>query len=265
MAGADRAGHGRRTALWCSRTTRSPNWRRRSAGLGPHEWPTRLIPSVQSFLEVSVRPSTSNLSRTILLSRSENRRGVPCYRRNAEYTVNPTVLRAGYKVMSSRRPRPRDRRPFPSGVRTGSSSTSSTGCSGRRDPRVHHHDIAVDEPPGRGPVRRDDSALLAEDPTARVVPYCRRPARMPSRSAGSACAASVSPRCGCRQTWTFPACSMASTSGFPSTGSVSEFASLTGSSTAVSTAVRAAQVRSHLRRVSRVAGTAQWRLVFSRY
>src|SRR5260370_38500916 len=67
--------------------------------LGRHEWPTRLIPSVRAFLEgvsdalnIEFIPNdpTQALSKIGAVSRI-----IGATLRN---TVNPTVLRAGYKV-----------------------------------------------------------------------------------------------------------------------------------------------------------------------
>ena len=98
VAAADRAGHGRPrldgAAGQCGHRTGGGD---RQAGR--HEWPTRLIPSVQAFLEgvcqaldIEFIPNdpTQALSKIGAVSRV-----IGATLRN---TVNPTVLRAGYKV-----------------------------------------------------------------------------------------------------------------------------------------------------------------------
>ena len=204
--------------------------------LGRHEWPTRLIPSVQAFLEgvcqalgIEFIPNdpAQPLSKIGAISRI-----IGATLRN---TVNPTVLRAGYKVnvVPQTATAEVDGRFLP-GLRGGVLRRARPGARAERDPRVHPPDIALETTPDGDLYDAMTSALLAEDPGARVIPYCL---------SGGTDAKSFS-RLGMRcfgftplrlpPTWTFPECSTASTSASRSTGCGSESVSWTVFSTAVS-------------------------------
>jgi len=142
--------------------------------LGRHEWPTQLIPSVRAFLEgvsdalnIEFIPNdpTQALSKIGAVSRI-----IGATLRN---TVNPTVLRAGYKVNVV-------------------PQTATAEIDGRFLPgyeeeffdeldrvlgpgitrEIIHTDIALETTPDGDLYAAMTSALVAEDPDARVIPYC---------------------------------------------------------------------------------------------
>jgi acetylornithine deacetylase/succinyl-diaminopimelate desuccinylase-like protein len=142
--------------------------------LGRHEWPTRLIPSVRAFLEgacdalgIEFMPNdpAQPLGKIGTVSRI-----IGATLRN---TVNPTVLRAGYKVNVV-------------------PQTATADIDGRFLPGYEeeffdeldrvlgpgvtrefiHTDIAVETTPDGALYEAMTGALLAEDPGARVIPYC---------------------------------------------------------------------------------------------
>ena len=136
--------------------------------------------------------------------------------------MNPTVLKAGYKVNVV--------------PQTATAEVDGRFLPGYEDefyaeldrvlgPGVTrefiHTDIALETTPDGALYDAMTSALTAEDPEAKVIPYCLSGAPTPSRSAGSACAASALRRCSWRRIWTFPECSTASTNGFRSTACAS--------------------------------------------
>ena len=142
--------------------------------LGRHEWPTRLIPSVQAFLEgvcqaldIEFIPNdpTQALSKIGAVSRI-----IGATLRN---TVNPTVLRAGYKVNVV--------------PQTATAEVDGRFLPGYEDeffaeldrvlgPGVTrefiHRDIALETTPDGDLYDAMTSALVAEDPGAQVIPYC---------------------------------------------------------------------------------------------
>jgi acetylornithine deacetylase/succinyl-diaminopimelate desuccinylase-like protein len=142
--------------------------------LGRHEWPTRLIPSVQAFLEgvcqaldIEFLPNdpTQALSKIGAVSRI-----IGATLRN---TVNPTVLRAGYKVNVV--------------PQTATAEVDGRYLPGYEDeffaeldrvlgPGVTrefiHRDIALETTPDGALYDAMTGALLAEDPGAQVIPYC---------------------------------------------------------------------------------------------
>jgi acetylornithine deacetylase/succinyl-diaminopimelate desuccinylase-like protein len=142
--------------------------------LGRHEWPTRLIPSVRAFLEgacdalgIEFIPNDPGQALSKIGSVS---RIVGATVRN---TVNPTVLRAGYKVNVV--------------PQTATADIDGRFLPGYEDeffaeldrvlgPGVTREviltDIAVETTPDGDLYTAMTSALLAEDPDARVIPYC---------------------------------------------------------------------------------------------
>jgi len=142
--------------------------------LGRHEWPTRLIPSVQAFLtgicaalDIEFIPNdpTQALAKVGSISRV-----IGATLRN---TVNPTVLRAGYKVNVV--------------PQTATAEVDGRFLPGYEDeffaeldrvlgPGVTrefiHTDIALETTPDGDLYDAMTSALVAEDPGARVIPYC---------------------------------------------------------------------------------------------
>jgi acetylornithine deacetylase/succinyl-diaminopimelate desuccinylase-like protein len=144
------------------------------ARLGRHEWPTRLIPSVRAFLE--------GVSDTLGLEFTESNptqaldkigaiaRFIGATTRN---TVNPTGLRAGYKVNVV--------------PQTASAEIDGRFLPGHEEeffaeldrilgPKVTrefiHTDIALETTPDGDLYAAMAGALTGEDPEARVIPYC---------------------------------------------------------------------------------------------
>jgi acetylornithine deacetylase/succinyl-diaminopimelate desuccinylase-like protein len=142
--------------------------------LGRHEWPTRLLPSVRAFLEgaaealgIEFMPNDPGLLLTKIGSVS---RVIGATLRN---TVNPTVLKAGYKVNVV--------------PQTATAEVDARFLPGYEDefyaeldrvlgPGVTrefiHTDIALQTTPDGPLYEAMTSALFAEDPDARVIPYC---------------------------------------------------------------------------------------------
>jgi acetylornithine deacetylase/succinyl-diaminopimelate desuccinylase-like protein len=142
--------------------------------LGRHEWPTRLIPSVQAFLEgacdalgiefIPTDPSQA-LSKIGPISRI-----IGATLRN---TVNPTVLRAGYKVnvVPQTATAEIDGRFLPGYEEEFFAELDRVlGPGVTRE--IIHSGIAVETTPDGDLYDAMTSALLAEDPEARVIPYC---------------------------------------------------------------------------------------------
>jgi acetylornithine deacetylase/succinyl-diaminopimelate desuccinylase-like protein len=142
--------------------------------LGRHEWPVRLLPSVRAFLEgaaealgIEFIPNDPGL----LLSKIGTvSRVVGATLRN---TVNPTVLKAGYKVNVV--------------PQTATAEVDGRFLPGYEDefyaeldrvlgPGVTrefiHTDIALETTPDGALYDAMTSALTAEDPGAKVIPYC---------------------------------------------------------------------------------------------
>jgi acetylornithine deacetylase/succinyl-diaminopimelate desuccinylase-like protein len=142
--------------------------------LGRHEWPTRLIPSVRAFLEgacealgIEFMPNDPGqvLSKIGTVSRI-----IGATLRN---TVNPTVLKAGYKVNVV--------------PQTATADVDGRFLPGYEDefyaeldrvlgPGVTrefiHSDIALETTADGALHDAMTSALAAEDPEARVIPFC---------------------------------------------------------------------------------------------
>ena len=142
--------------------------------LGRHEWPVRLLPSVQAFLEgaaealgIEFMPNDPSpvLSKIGAVSRI-----IGATLRN---TVNPTVLKAGYKVNVV--------------PQTATAEVDGRFLPGYEDefyaeldrvlgPGITrefiHRDIALETTPDGALFDALTSALTAEDPEAKVIPYC---------------------------------------------------------------------------------------------
>jgi acetylornithine deacetylase/succinyl-diaminopimelate desuccinylase-like protein len=142
--------------------------------LGRHEWPTRLLPSVQAFLEgaaealgIEFMPNDPGLLLTKIGAIS---RIVGATLRN---TVNPTVLKAGYKVNV-----------VPQTATAEVDGRFLPGCEDEffaeldrvLGPGVTrefiHADIALQTTPDGPLYEAMTRALVTEDPDARVIPYC---------------------------------------------------------------------------------------------
>ena len=186
--------------------------------LGRHDWPVRMIPSVRAFLEgaaealgVEFIPNDPELSLSKIGAVS---RIIGATLRN---TVNPTVLKAGYKVnvVPQTATAEVDGRFLPGYEEEFFAELDRVLGPGVTREFIHS-DIAVETTPDGALYEAMTSALVAEDPGAQVSPTACPRVPTPSPSAGWACGALVSRPFNCRRTWTFPECSTASTKGFPS-------------------------------------------------
>jgi acetylornithine deacetylase/succinyl-diaminopimelate desuccinylase-like protein len=144
------------------------------ARIGRHEWPTRLIPSVQAFLEglcdtlgIDFNPNDPAQSLTKI---GPATRLIGATLKN---TTNPTGLRAGYKVnvIPQTATAEIDGRFLPGYEEEFFAELDKLlGPSVTRE--FIHRDIAVETTPDGDLYNAMTAALLAEDPGARVVPYC---------------------------------------------------------------------------------------------
>ena len=142
--------------------------------LGRHEWPTRLIPSVQAFLEgacealgIEFMPNDPG---QVLSKIGPVSRLIGATLRN---TVNPTVLRAGYKVnvVPQAATAEIDGRFLPGHEEEFLAELDRVlGPGVTRE--VIHSDIALETTADGDLYAAMTSALVAEDPAARVIPYC---------------------------------------------------------------------------------------------
>jgi acetylornithine deacetylase/succinyl-diaminopimelate desuccinylase-like protein len=142
--------------------------------LGRHEWPTRLIPSVRAFLEgastalgIEFMPNDPSLTLSKVGTVS---RIIGATLRN---TVNPTVLRAGYKVnvVPQTATAEVDGRFLPGYEEEFFAELDRVLGPGVTREFIHT-DIAVETTPDGDLYDAMTSALLAEDPDAQVIPYC---------------------------------------------------------------------------------------------
>jgi acetylornithine deacetylase/succinyl-diaminopimelate desuccinylase-like protein len=142
--------------------------------LGRHEWPVRMIPSVQAFLEgaatalgVEFMPNDPELSLGKIGAVS---RVIGATLRN---TVNPTVLRAGYKVnvVPQEASAEVDGRFLPGYEEEFFAELDRVLGPGVTREFIHH-DIAVETNPDGALYEAMTSALTQEDPAAQVIPYC---------------------------------------------------------------------------------------------
>jgi acetylornithine deacetylase/succinyl-diaminopimelate desuccinylase-like protein len=142
--------------------------------LGRHEWPVRLLPSVRAFLEGAAEALGIEFSPNdpgLLLGKiGAVSRVIGATLRN---TVNPTVLNAGYKVNVV--------------PQTATAEVDGRFLPGYEDEfyaeldqvlgpgvtrELIHTDIALETTPDGALYDAMTSALVAEDPLARVIPYC---------------------------------------------------------------------------------------------
>ena len=142
--------------------------------LGRHEWPIRLIPSVRAFLEgacealnIDFMPNDPSLTLSKMGAIS---RIVGATLRN---TVNPTVLRAGYKVnvVPQTATAEVDGRFLPGHEEEFFAELDRVLGPGVSREFIHT-DIAVETTPDGDLYAAMTGALLAQDPDARVIPYC---------------------------------------------------------------------------------------------
>jgi acetylornithine deacetylase/succinyl-diaminopimelate desuccinylase-like protein len=142
--------------------------------LGRHDWPTRLIPSVRAFLEgvcealgVEFNPNDPGqpLSKIGPVSRI-----IGATLRN---TVNPSVLRAGYKVnvVPQTATAEVDGRFLPGHEEEFYAEVDRVLGPGVTREEIKN-DIALETTPDGDLYDAMTGALVAEDPGARVIPYC---------------------------------------------------------------------------------------------
>jgi acetylornithine deacetylase/succinyl-diaminopimelate desuccinylase-like protein len=142
--------------------------------LGRHDWPTRLIPSVQAFLEgasdalgIEFMPNDPGL---VLSKIGTLSRVIGATLRN---TVNPTVLRAGYKVnvVPQTATAEIDGRFLPGYEEEFFAELDRVlGPGVTRE--VIHSDIALETTPDGDLYTAMTRALVEEDRDARVIPFC---------------------------------------------------------------------------------------------
>jgi len=142
--------------------------------LGRHEWPTRLIPSVQAFLEgacnalnIEFTPNDPSLTLSKIGSLS---RIIGATLRN---TVNPTVLRAGYKVnvVPQTATAEIDGRFLP-GYEEEFYAELDQVLGPKVTRETIHSDIALETTADGDLYDAMTSALVSQDPGAEVIPYC---------------------------------------------------------------------------------------------
>jgi acetylornithine deacetylase/succinyl-diaminopimelate desuccinylase-like protein len=144
------------------------------ARIGRHEWPVRLTPSVRAFLEgacaaLGVEFTPDNLSQ-VLAKIGPISRIIAATVKN---TVNPTGLKAGYKVnvVPQAAVAEVDGRFLPGYEEEFFAEIDRLLGSGvTRD--FINHDIAVETTADGDLYKAMSAALLAADPDAKVVPYC---------------------------------------------------------------------------------------------
>ncbi len=144
------------------------------ARIGRHEWPVRLIPTVQAFLE--------SLSEILKIDFNHNDIGASVTKLGSgarligatlRNTANPTGLRAGYKinVIPQTATAEIDGRFLPGYEEEFYAELDKLlGPSVARE--FIHRDIALETTADGDLYDAMTSALLAEDPGAKVVPYC---------------------------------------------------------------------------------------------
>ena len=142
--------------------------------LGRHEWPTRLLPSVRAFLEgaaealgVEFMPNDPG---PLLEKIGAVSRVIGATLRN---TVNPTVLKAGYKVnvVPQAATAEVDGRFLPGYEEEFYAELDRVLGPGVTHEFIHT-DIAVETTPDGALYDAMTRALVAEDPGAKVIPYC---------------------------------------------------------------------------------------------
>ncbi len=144
------------------------------ARIGRHEWPTRLTPAAQEFLEAAaealgIEPGP-DLSSQVLEKLGPLARMIGATVAN---TANPTILSAGYKVnvIPGVATADVDGRFVPGyGDEFLAEIDSLLGTGVQRE--FIHHDIAVETEFDGALCDAMSAAILAADPTAKVVPYC---------------------------------------------------------------------------------------------
>jgi acetylornithine deacetylase/succinyl-diaminopimelate desuccinylase-like protein len=142
--------------------------------LGRHEWPTRLLPSVRAFLEGAAEALGTefmpNDPGPLLGKIGPVSRIIGATLRN---TVNPTVLKAGYKVnvVPQAAIAEADGRFLPGYEEEFYAELDRVLGPGVTRELIHT-DIAVETTPDGALYDAMTRALVAEDPGAKVIPYC---------------------------------------------------------------------------------------------
>jgi len=144
------------------------------ARIGRHEWPTRLIPSVREFLEglcsaLGVEFNQNELGDTLAKLGPVSR----LIGATLQNTINPTRLNAGYKVnvIPQAATAEIDGRFLPGYEEEFYAELDKLlGPSVTRE--FIHRDIALETTADGDLYDAMVAALLAEDPDARVLPYC---------------------------------------------------------------------------------------------
>ena len=146
------------------------------ARIGRHEWPTRLTPAAQEFLEAAAEAmgiearSGPDLARQVLEKLGPLARMIGATISN---TANPTILKAGYKVnvIPGLATADVDGRFVPGyGDEFLAEIDGLLGAGVQRE--FIHHDIAVETEFNGALCDAMTAAILSADPSARVVPYC---------------------------------------------------------------------------------------------
>jgi acetylornithine deacetylase/succinyl-diaminopimelate desuccinylase-like protein len=144
------------------------------ARIGRHEWPTRLTPAAQEFLEAAaaalgIDPGP-DLSRQVLEKLGPLARMIGATFSN---TANPTILNAGYKVnvIPGVATADVDGRFVPGYEDEFLAEFDGLLGTGVRREFIHQ-DIAVETGFDGALCEAMASAIVAADPTAKVVPYC---------------------------------------------------------------------------------------------
>ena len=142
--------------------------------LGRHEWPTRLLPSVRAFLEGAAEALGTefmpNDPGPLLTKIGAVSRVIGATLRN---TVNPTVLKAGYKVnvVPQTATAEVDGRFLPGYEEEFYAELDRVLGPGVTREFIHA-DIALETTPDGALYEAMTSALVSEDPEATVIPYC---------------------------------------------------------------------------------------------
>ena len=144
------------------------------ARLGRHEWPTLLIPSVRAFLEgvcdaLGIEFSPDDAGQVLGKIGAISRMSGATLRN----TVNPTVLRAGYKVnvVPQTAVAEIDGRFLPGHEEEFFAELDRVLGPGVTREFIHT-DIALETTPDGDLYAAMTDALIGEDPGARVLPYC---------------------------------------------------------------------------------------------
>ena len=185
------------------------------ARVGTYEWPHKITGAQRAFLEAVCEAFDIDLdpdrARETLARLGSIERMMLATMSN---TVNPTMLRAGYKhnVIPSRAFAGIDGRFIPGG-RDEFMATIADLIGDRVRYEVAVEQPAVETEFSGALVEAMQTCLVAEDPGARAVPYLMSGGTDARRGTGSAFAASASRRCDCRTTLISSTCSTVSTSG----------------------------------------------------